>query len=352
MESQTCFPKITIGLDLGDRKSCVCELDASGRVLRRGTIATTEAAIRAYLGGRERSRVVLEAGTHSPWISRQLEGLGHEVVVANPALVYGGRRRKKRNDQMDAEFLARQGRADVKLLHPIQHRTAESQRHLETIRARDQLVGARSKLISHVRGAVKAQGARIVKCSAECFPRKAAERIPQDLLPALEPLLTTIAELSRAIHKMDKQVEKLALQYPAVSRLRQITGVGPLTALAFVLLIEDPKRFTRSRDVGAYFGLVPRLDESSDSSPQLRITKAGDALGRRLLVSAAQYVLGPFGPECDLRRYGEAIAARGGKNAKKRAVVAVARKMAVLMHRLWVTNAEYEPNRTSSKRAA
>ena len=352
MRSDTVwFPKITIGLDLGDRKSHTCEVDAESRVIRTATVPTTRSEVEAYFGARERCRVVMEAGTHSPWISRQIEELGHEVIVANPSELYAGRRRKRRNDRTDAEFLARQGRADIRLLHPVQHRSAEAQAHLELIRARDQMVRVRTKLINHVRGAVKSIGGRVTICSAEVFPARAAEQIPQEMRLVLEPMLAVITDVTQRIKSMDVQVEQIAQEYPATARLRQLKGVGALTALAFVLLIEDPKRFQRSRDVGPYFGLVPRLDESSDSNPQLGITKAGDELGRRLLVSAAQYILGPFGPECDLRRFGTAIAARGGKNAKKRAVVAVARKLAVLLHRLWVTEAAYDPDR-QSKRAA
>ena len=352
MRSDTVwFPKITIGFDLGDRKSHTCEVDETSQVIRTAVVQTTRSAVEAYFGCRERCRVVMEAGTHSPWISRQIAELGHEVVVANPSELYGSRRRKKRNDRTDSEFLARQGRADVKLLHAVQHRSAKAQAHLELIRARDQLVRVRTKLINHVRGAVKAIGGRVTICSAEVFAGRAAHQIPCELRVVLEPMLAVITDVTQRIKAMDRQVEQIALEYPAVARLQQLKGVGALTALAFVLLIEDPRRFKQSRDVGPYFGLVPRLDDSSDSTPQLGITKAGDELGRRLLVSAAQYILGPFGPECDLRRFGSAIAARGGKNAKKRAVVAVARKLAVLLHRLWVTEAAYDPDR-QSKRAA
>jgi transposase len=211
----------------------------------------------------------------------------------------------------------------------------------------------RTKLINHVRGTVKALGYRITKCSAEAFAGRARHQMPSELRMSSEPLLEVIADVTRRIHELDKQVERLALQeYPESGRLRPVGGVGTLTALAFMLLIEDKERFEHSRDVGPYFGLVPQLDESSDDSPQLGITKAGDELGRRLLVSAAQYILGPFGPECDLRRFGEAIAARGGKNAKKRAVVAVARKLAVLLHRLWVTGATYDPDYQLKRRKA
>lgn len=350
--TQSLFPKLTIGLDLGDRQSRTCEIDAAGQVVKTAGVATTQVGMRAYFGGRAPCRVVLEAGTHSPWVSRQLKELGHEAVVANPGELYGKRRRKKRNDRTDAEFLARHGRADLRLLSPICHRGPRAQEHLAILRARDQLVRSRTKLINHVRGAVKAVGARIVKCSAPVFARRAARQIPDELRPALEPLLEVIAHLTQRIDAMDKQIETVAQEYPEAVRLQQPKGVGALTAVAFVLLIEDPKRFKRSRDVGPYFGLVPRLDDSSDSNPQLRITKAGDELGRRLLVSAAQYILGPFGPDCDLRRHGEAIAARGGKNAKKRAVVAVARKLAVMLHRLWISGADYQPDRRLNKRAA
>lgn len=344
------FPKITIGIDLGDRQSQVCEVDEAAQIVREEKIATTRAAVEAYFASRERARVVMEAGTHSPWISRQVEALGHEVVVANPSEVYKKRRRKKRNDRTDARFLARQGRSDVELLYPIRHRSQRAQEQLELIRARDQLVRARSRLISHTRGSVKSLGGRIGKCSAEAFVGCAGPVIPSELRQASEPVLEVIADLTKRIRGMGRQVEQMAEEYPAVRRLRQVQGVGPVTATAFVLLVEDPSRFKRSRDVGAYFGLVPQLDESSDSSPQLRITKAGDELGRRLLVGAAHYILGPYADDCDLRRYGQAIAARGGKNAGKRAAVAVARKLAVLLHRLWVSGADYDPDHQVKRR--
>ena len=352
MQKAASFPKITIGVDLGDRKSHICEIDEGAQIVKETSIPTTRSGVEGYFAGRESCRVVLEAGTHSPWFSRQVKALGHEDVVANPSKVYGNQRRTKRNDRSDARFLARQGRADVELLHPIQHRGAEAQEHLALIRARDQLVRARTKLINHVRGAVKSVGGRIRKCSAEAFAARARHEVPAELRTATEPVLNVITDLTRRIHEMDTRVERIAQKYPEVERLQQLKGIGALTALAYVLLVEDPKRFKASRDVGPYFGLVPQLDESSDSSPQLGITKTGDELGRRLLVSAAQYILGPFGPECDLRRFGEAISARGGKNAKKRAVVAVARKLAVLLHRLWVTGADYDPDRQLKRRSA
>jgi transposase len=352
MTTQQTIPNLTIGLDLGDKVSQTCEIDAAGQVVKRAAVATTPGAIERYFGGRSSCRVALEVSTHSPWVSRQLKAMGHETVVSNTSKVYVKPRRKRRNDRIDAEFLARQARSDVELLHPIKHRGAKAQEDLALLRARDQLVQARTKLINHVRGAVKSTGARISKCSAEAFARRAAEQVPEPLRPSLVPLLEVIADLTKRIRGMDDQVERMAEEHPEAVRLQQPVGVGVLTAVAFVRAVEDPKRFKHSREVGAFFGLVPKLDDSSDSSPQLRITKAGDPLVRRLLVSAARYILGPFGPDCDLRRYGQAIAARGGKNANKRAAVAVARKLAVMLHRLWVTGADYDPEWVQHHRAA
>jgi transposase len=338
------IPSCTIGVDLGDRMSAICVLDAHGAIVTQRSLPTTAVGITRLLAEFPASRVVLEVGTHSPWVSRQLTALGAEVFVANPSAMYGALRRQ-RNDRSDAEYLARQGRADPTLLHAITHRSAAAQAHLEMLRARDHLVHARTQLINHVRGTVKALGARLPSASAEAFPAKVAPTVPAVLQAAVTPLLATITSLTASIHAYDTQLATLIrTTYPVAERLQQIAGVGVITSLTFVLLVEDPARFARSRDVGAYFGLVPRMDESSSATPQLRITKAGDPYARRLLVGAAHYILGPFGPPCDLRRHGAGIAARGGMNAKKRAVVAVARKLAVLLHRLWVSDTPYAPD--------
>ena len=213
------------------------------------------------------------------------------------------------------------------------------------LRAREALVRTRTVLVNHVRGAVKAVGGgRLPACSTASFARLAAPAIPDALRPALASVLETIATLSTTITAYDRRIEQMAAsRYPVTAQLRQVAGVGPLTALCYVLTLEDPARFRSSRVVGSYLGLRPRRGDSGQRITQLGITKAGDGQLRRLLVSSAQYILGPFGPDADLRRWGESLAARGGKNAKKRAVVAVARKLAVLLHRLWATGLVYEP---------
>jgi transposase len=337
---------MTIGVDLGDKWSRLCVLDENGEVCEEGRIATTAHAMRKRFSTEAPCRVVIEVGTHSPWVQHLLQGLGHDVITAHTQsvrLIYGG---TSKDDRLDAERLARLARVDPKLLHPIQHRRGAAQADLAVIRGRHVLVGCRTKLVNHVRGIVKSMGARLPRCSSESFPRRALEELPKELKSVLLPVLETIAAVTRKIRHYDRRIESLASeQYPETEVLRQVPGIGPVTALSFVLTLEDPRRFRSSRSVGAYLGLRPRRSQSGDTDPELRITKAGDHDLRRLLVGAAQYILGPFGPDTDLRRWGLALAARGRKNAKKRAVVAVARKLAVLLHRLWVTAEVYEPLR-------
>jgi transposase len=345
MDGSKEHPPMTAGLDLGDRYSYLCLIDmVSGEVVEEGRLRTTPEALRRRFASEWPMRIALETGTHSPWASRVLEGCGHEVLVANARklrLIYANRRK---TDEVDAENLARLARLDPKLLYPVRHRGEGSQAHMAMIRSRQALIACRTQLVNHVRGAVKSFGARLPKCPARSVHKKVAQHIPEALLPALEPVLEQIASLTERIRDYDRQLVTICKEhYPETELLRQVEGVGPLTALAFVLTLEDPHRFERSRSVGAYLGLVPARDQSGDRDPQKRISKEGDKMLRRLLVGSAHYVLGPFGSDSDLRRHGEKIATRGGKNAKKRAAVAVARKLSVLLHRLWVSGEVYDP---------
>jgi transposase len=233
---------------------------------------------------------------------------------------------------------------DPELLSPVHHRSPQAQADLAVLRSRDAIVRCRTLLINHARDLVKASGSRLPSCSADSFAHKVASDIPELLQPALAPLLDSIASLTQQIQAYDRTNEELCSErYPETKLLQKVSGVGSLTSLAFILTLENPDRFHKSREVGPALGLVPRRDQSGDQDPQLRITKTGDAYLRRLLVGSAQYILGPFGPDCDLRRWGLTLAERGGKNAKKRAVVGVARKLAITLHHLWKTGEAYDP---------
>ncbi len=342
---------MTAGLDLGDKYTYLCLIDTqSGEVMEEGRLRTTPEAFRRRFSSAWLLRIAIEAGTHSPWVSRVLEECGHEVLVANARklkLIYAS---KRKTDEIDAENLARLARLDPKLLYPLKHRGEDSQVHLAIIRSRQTLVDARTQLVNHVRGAVKSFGARLPKCPAMSFHNKAPEHIPEALWPALGPILETIGSLTERIRDYERQLETISKEhYPDTELLRQVEGVGTLTALTFVLTLEDPYRFSKSRAVGAYLGLVPARDQSGDRDPQRHISKEGDEMLRKLLVGSANYILGPFGSDSDLRRHGEKIASRGGKNAKKRAVVAVARKLSVLLHSLWLSAEVYEPLRNTHR---
>ena len=336
--------RLWIGVDLGDRYSEVCILNSRGEVQERDRIRMTPAAVREYFSAFAGAQVAIETGTHSPWMSRELTACGLTVTVANAREVRKIHQSDRKNDRSDAEILARMLRLDPKLLAPIRHRNAAMQADLSVLRARDVLVGTRTACINSVRGLVKSFGERLPKCSAESFVHRVAGVVPAELEPAVKPLLELIAATTAKIRDFNKRIEDIAREsYPQTALLTQVGGVGPVTSLTFVLTLAEADRFAHSRDVGAYLGLVPRQYDSGDQHSQLQITKAGNSLLRRLLVHSAHYILGPFGKDCRLRRFGLRLAERGGKNAKKRAVVAVARKLATLLHQLWSTGAIYDP---------
>lgn len=348
--------KIFIGIDLGDVENQICILDQDGEIVEKASIENTINGINTFFDRFDSPRQVLvavETGTHSPWISQLLEARGFRVFVGNARklrLIWDS---TNKNDDRDAEMLARIARFDPKLLSPIRHRSRSAHTDLALLKGRDALVRCRTKLINFVRGSCKTAGTRLPSCSAEAFAKKVIEYIPKELLAATVPCVDTIGELTQKIRQIDAQIETLCHKgYPETIALREIAGVGPVTALAYVLTLEDPHRFKKSRDVGPYLGLIPKRDQSGNTDKPLSITKAGNGYLRRLLVNCAQYILGPFGPDCELRRYGLRIASRGGKVAKRKAAVAVARKLAVMMHHIWKNKTTYEPFYQSYLKAA
>ena len=342
--------KLTIGVDLGDRWSFYCVLDEAGKIILEQKVPTTPEAIKQAFGKMPQSLIALETGTHSPWVSRLLTELGYKVIVAHAQKVQLITKSNRKDDRHDARTLARLVRIDPELLGPVRHRSAKAQIHLTVIRARAELVSARTALVNAARGLVKSFGERLPQCGTYQVSEKLAEGLSAELREVLVPLLREIESLSERIQEYDEWMEKIAQEvYPEVSLLKQVKGVGTQIALTYVLTIEDPYRFAKSREVGCFLGLKPGRRNSGESEPQKHISKEGDRYLRTMMVQGAHYILGPFGEDSDLRRWGRKLAERGGKNAKKRAVVAVARKLAVLLHRLWVSGEVYEPLRNSQK---
>ncbi len=337
----------TVGVDIGDRYCHLCVLDEQGQVSEETKVPTTRPGLRRYFERMPSARVAMEVGTHSRWVSQTLVELGHDVYVANPRKLRGIYENDKKTDRTDAQWLAEVARFNPKLLSPIQHRSERAQGALERVLARDVLVRARTKLVNHVRSRVKCAGARLKSGYApESFSSKLLDEIPEERRAALRPVLEALANLTESIKECDREIAQVAEQeFPETKILRQVKGVGVLTALTFVATLEDPSRFTSSRRVASFLGLRPRLDQSGEQDKKLGISKSGNPLLRRLLVISSQWILGPFGVDSDLRHWGLGLVARGGKGAKKRAVVAVARKLSVLLHALWRSDGTYEPRR-------
>jgi transposase len=342
MKTTNDKPELTVGLDLGDRYSRYCMLNEECEVVEEGRIQSTEAAFRRHFEGEPRQRIALECGTHSPWVSRLLKSLGHQVIVANARKIPAITANASKNDRNDAELLARFAAHDPRLLSPVQHRSLERQQDLNLIQARATLVRARTMITNALRGLVKSAGSRLPACSTGSLPARVRASIPPALKPVAVPLLKQVALLNRQIAGMDEQIEKLANQYPEIRVLRTVPGVGPVVASAYVLTLDRPD-LAANRSAGAFLGLRPSQSQSGESDPQRRISKTGDKYLRSLLVQSAQYILGRFGPDSALRRWGLKLASTGGKRGKKRAIVAVARKLAVLLHSMWRSGQQFQP---------
>ena len=354
LRAQAAQQLLTVGVDTGDRNSRYCIVNPLGNVETEGSLATTKTGFNALFAQLPPTFVVIEAGTHSPWISRHLESLGHQVCVANPRNVALISQSKRKSDRVDAEKLARLGRADPQLLSPIQHRSEQTQLDLLVIRSRDQLVESRTGLVNCVRGLVKPLGERLASCDADYANTELLSDLPDNLRPGLQEMLQAIEALTIQIHALDLKIHQIAQRYPEIQLITPIDGVGELTALTFLLTIEDVTRFAKSREVGAYFGLVPGQSQSGDSDPQQRITKQGDPLVRKLLVQCAHCLMRHNAADSDLRRWGmkkleeqnaqpnSGSKKRKGKG-KKRILVAIARRLAVLMHHLLATGEVYDP---------
>jgi transposase len=282
---------ITIGMDLGDKSSRYCELGENGEVESEGSVATTKKGMMQKFGCMKRRRIAIEVGTHSPWVSRMLTKLGHEVFVANARQVQLISASSRKDDRLDAQMLARLARVDPELLRPIRHRSEKAQNDLMGIRVRAVLVEARTGLVNAARGFTKAAGERLPSCDTDNMGVGQMKDLPAELQERIKPLLEEVESLTKQIKELDTKIEQIAgTEYPETKLLRQVSGVGPLIALTFVLTVEDPQRFAKSRDVGCYVGLRPKRSESGERQPELRITKEGDGYLRKMLVQGAHCI--------------------------------------------------------------
>lgn len=328
------------GIDLHGRTSEICIFNEEGEVMERTGVSTTRTALTRFFGRREPMRVAMEACGFSPWVSRLVSDCGHEVVVCNPRRVRLIAESSLKNDKVDAEVLARLVRIDPEFLKPIQHRSEEAQRLRAKLLVRLAFVKARTNWSNRVRGVLRGFGYRVSGKNADSFVQRVdLLKLPQDLQEVVEPLLEQIGQVTSQIKQCDQDLEQLGATIPEVAHLSEIPGIGPIVSLYFLLTVDDPNRFAKSRDLGPYFGLRPSMRSSAETSRYGRITKEGDTEMRRLLVQAAHSLMNSS-HDCALKQWGLSVAARSGKG---KAAVAVARKLGVLMHRLWTTGEVFVP---------
>jgi len=339
-----------IGIDLGDKSHIAVTFNEQGKESKPIRVPNTREGIGKLLDKHPGCTVVMEAGTHSPWISRLVEAKGCKAHVGQPRKIRAIWDADDKSDERDARMLGRLYRFDPKMVPVVHHRGEQAQADLALVKARNQLKEVRQSLINHVRCTVKSFGARQSTCGSASFARKTIDEVPEALRPALEGVYASILTITEQINEMENKIHWMSQEaYPETQWLMQVAGVGPITALSFVLILEDPNRFAKSREVGCFLGLTPRRDQSGQSDKQLRITKSGDKMLRCLLVNCATHILRESSPESDLKRFGQRLGERGGKRGHKCAKVAVARKLAVLLHRLWKDQAEYNPQYMQGK---
>lgn len=338
---------VTVGVDVSDRESNLCFLDADGEVIERSKIPTTLKALKARFLNCEPVRVVLETGTHANWMHDALEAMKHDVIVADARELKAITESDRKADPRDAYMLGRMGRSELDLIREVDPRSPEVRKDLEVLRARAKLVVVRTMLVNHIRGVVKSFGGRMPSCSAESMHK---QTLPTELQHELAGMMELLSSTTAQIKAYDKQIAELGeTKYPQTQVLRQVPGVGPITALCFVLIVGVPGRFTNTRDVASYIGLTPKRRQSGDKDPHLGISKRGDAMLRMLLVQGSQHILRQSSPDCDLKRFGTRLIKQGGRYPKQRAVVATARKLSVLLLALLKTGEVYEPLRNSAK---
>lgn len=337
--------RTSIGIDVSDRTAHVCVMDRSG-ILEEFKLHLDESSIRARVPffAPDQGVVVFETGPRSAWLKRVFEALGMRVVVADARKLDSISKSPTKTDRNDARRLARLGLADElvghlgpsaeRLLTDTYVRPPADQAIYNLLLARDHIVRRRGDFARLVRSSAKGMGDRIVGSVTR-------ENTPECLGAALGPLLDVIEACDKAVGLYDDQLEQIAKSHPVARRFLKIPGVGPITSLAFAVVIGDPHRFSNVQDVGAYLGMVVRRDQSGLGDPKLGISKCGNGFMRRLLVQCSTHMLGPRGQPSELREWGLAYVEKHGERSKKKARIAVGRKLAVRMLAIWKKDVEW-----------
>lgn len=332
-----------VGIDVANKASAICVIDEQGEVVRRAEVATEVYELNKTLAGLDEARVVIESCPLAEWLAEVVEAGGHEAVIIDARAARHLVSSKKKTDARDAHTLAQLARTGW---YNAVHRKSREARLLRSqLQARQGLVRTRKAMDSQVRGLLRAQGLRLGRVSAGEFAERvralAGERVP-GLLPYLEPLLSLYEQALVEARRLKRELERGSRREALRRRLQSVPGVGPLVSQVYVATVDEPGRFEHAEQVADYAGLTPRVSQSGESCYRGRITKEGDQLLRWHLVEAA-HVLLTHGRDCRLKRWGLALQRRKGAG---KARVAVARKLAILLWRLWMTGERFEPRLT------
>lgn len=328
------------GIDLAIKSSSVCITDGRGLVLVERVVPTEETAFREIFAGHRRMSCLLEASPLAEWAASLLEGWGHRATVIDTRKAKGVIRTKKKTDKLDARNLAKMSRTGW---YTAVHRKSAQARAMRTyLQARQGLLQTALAQGSRIRGLLRAHGIKLGELPASAYAASVKgltlERAP-DLWPMLEPLVELRGQAIRSAEQMKKHLAKQISQDPVGQRLMSIPGVGPLTAVAYKATIDQPERFASSDQVAAYVGLVPAVAQSGELDLHGHITREGDGLLRSYLFEAAHVLLTRRKGTCRLKMWGLKLANKKGYG---KARVAVARKLAVLLHHLWITGQNYQ----------
>ena len=330
----------TIGADVSDRTTKICVMTkAEGgerRIVLETTCATTKAGLEEAFSKFDRSwPVAFETGTHCRWMDGVFRKMGFKTIVGNPGKIPSITKSNTKNDRNDARELARLAIADPAMLHPVFLRDEVYQQMLRFHHARNMLISQRTQSINQIRGFAKSVGHRIECSSTEKFHEQGKAGWPRELEECAWPLMGMLKTINLKIKAYDKLIARLAERpefKSMVERVRVVYGVGIIGSTVFVAAIGGrPDRFAHTRDIGPYFGMIPKQEQSGDDDKQLHITHAGADIVRTTLVECAGVVMMDKSKDTDLKLKGLRIAMHGGKIARKKAKVAVARGLAVAM---------------------
>lgn len=344
------YNNTTIGMDLGNKVHKIIGLNEHGKEVLRCEVENTKAAVEAFFKEHADATIAMETGTCCRWVSKLARLHCHDAIVGNARKLRAIWQSKQKNDWNDAHMIAALARASRELFHPVMLRDDEHHDLYQLIQLRDISVRQRTQTINAIRGMCKAAGDFVRKCDAQGLFRH-LEYIPETQAWKFRPLIERLGAIAENIQQYDWLIQDYADAHfkTQVALLRTIPGVGLITSCMFVALIQDPKNFGNPRDAGCYFGLTAGQDQSGDKDAPMHVTKAGNTQMRKLLVTAANYILRDSSPDSAIKRYGQRICARGGKIARRKAKIAIARKLSVVMMSMLQSGESYRDERVSNE---